>query len=85
MGVVEKKGTPQDLQLEERFRALPPEAQRQILDFMAFLEQRYRFTSHRRHKKPLQSYAFVGLWRERKDMENSEQWVRAIRRQEWRG
>ena len=75
----------QGVRFEERFRALPPEAQRQILDFMAFLEQRYRLTPRRRRRRPLQAYAFVGLWGERKDMEKSEQWVRAIRRQEWGG
>ena len=75
----------QGVRFEERFRALPPEAQRQILDFMAFLEQRYRLTPRRRRRRPLQTYAFVGLWRERRDMEESGQWVRAIRRQEWGG
>ncbi len=75
----------QGVRFEERFRALPSEAQRQILDFMAFLEQRYRLTPRRRRRRPLQTYAFVGLWRERQDMEESEQWVRAIRQQEWGG
>ena len=72
-------------QLEERFRALPPEAQRQMLAFLAFLEQRYRVPQARpaRSKKPLRAYAFVGLWREREEFEDSRRWVRNLRRQEW--
>ena len=74
----------QELQLIERFKSLPPEAQRQILDFMAFLERRYRLSPRRRVKKPLRSYAFVGLWRGREEMRDSGVWVRQIRRQAWR-
>ncbi len=74
-------------ELEKRFLALPPEAQRQILDLLAFLEQRYRVSRRLSPapKKPLRSYAFVGLWRERGDMQNSIQWVRDLRHREWRG
>ena len=75
----------QDIRIEERFRALPPEAQKQILDFMAFLEQRYRSAPRRRRRRPLRAYAFVGLWREREDVQESTEWVRRLRRQEWRG
>ena len=74
----------QDMRLEERFQALPPEAQRQILDFMAFLEQRYRFAPQQREKKPLRSYAFVGIWQNREEMQDSHQWVRNVRQQQWR-
>ena len=74
----------QVIQLEERFRSLPPEARRQVLDFMDFLEQRYRLTAfHPRPKKPLRSYAFVGLWREREEMSDSYRWIRDLRRREW--
>jgi len=71
------------IQLEERFRALPPEAQKQMLDFLAFLEQRYRVVRSPRPKKPLRSYAFVGLWREREEMKDSNRWVRHLRQREW--
>jgi hypothetical protein len=70
--------------LEERFQSLPPEARRQVLDFMAFLEQRYHLSVPRpRPQKSLRSYAFVGQWRERKEMQDSHSWVRDLRRQEW--
>ncbi len=73
----------QSIRLEERFQALPPEAQRQMLAFLAFLEQRYRMARSRHPKKTLRSYAFVGLWREREDLKDSRRWVRQVRQQEW--
>ena len=33
-------------QIMERLKALPPEAQKQVLDFITFLEQRYRRRSN---------------------------------------
>ncbi len=76
----------QPQELEKRFHALPPEAQQQILDFLAFLEQRYRGSQQSlfSSEKPLRSYTFVGLWRDRKDMDDSIQWVRDLRHSEWR-
>jgi len=75
----------QDVQLEKRFRALPSEAQRQVLDFLALVERRYRTASpDGQSQKPLRSYAFVGLWQERDEMQDSRTWVRRLREQEWR-
>ncbi len=31
----------------------------------------------------LQDEPFVGMWKEREDMEDSSQWVRQLRQQEW--
>ena len=31
----------------------------------------------------LQEEPFVGMWKEREDMEDSSQWVRQVRQQEW--
>ena len=73
----------QEIQIEKRFHALPPEAQRQVLDFLASLEQRYRPASPRPKTKPLRAYAFVGLWRGREDLSDSARWVRRLRHQEW--
>jgi len=64
--------------------SLPPEAQRQILDLVVFLKAQYvsaptagkakrRFT-----KKP-----FIGMWRDRKDMQDSTAWVRKLRQCQW--
>ncbi|MEL6442206.1 MAG: hypothetical protein AAFQ80_23540 [Cyanobacteria bacterium J06621_8] len=31
----------------------------------------------------LEDESFVGMWQDREDMENSSQWVRLVRQQEW--
>lgn len=31
----------------------------------------------------LEEEPFVGMWKDRKDMEDSSQWVRQVRQQEW--
>jgi hypothetical protein len=66
------------------FSALPPEAQRQVTDFIAFLQTRYQPRRNRVKKtKVLSSEAFIGLWRDREDMRDSAHWVRETRQREW--
>jgi len=66
------------------FNALPPEAQKQVSDFIAFLQTRYQPSKRKTKKLPaLPNDAFIGLWRDRDDMQDSAQWVREIRQQEW--
>ena len=67
----------------EKFRALPPEAQQQVLDFMAFLARRYRLAERSKPKCKLSEEKFIGIWRERVDLEDSTGWVRGVRRKEW--
>ncbi len=67
----------------EKFRALPPEAQQQVLDFMAFLARRYRPVERSKPKRRLSEEKFIGIWRGRVDLENSTGWVRSVRRTEW--
>ena len=66
------------------FNALPPEAQKQVENFMAFLQSRYT-PAKRKAKKTsvLADEEFIGLWRDRDDMQDSVQWVRETRQQEW--
>jgi hypothetical protein len=59
--------------------------QKQVLDFVAFLKTRYgpgpdaaRATAVRLAEEP-----FVGMWRDREDMQDSSEWVRALRHREW--
>jgi hypothetical protein len=64
--------------------SLPPEAQRQIEDFISFLRERYG-TSQRKTTPPsdLEAEAFVGMWRDREDMRDSSAWVHNIRKLHW--
>lgn len=65
--------------------ALPPEAQQEVLDFIQFLRKRYKQTRPKGHrpKTQLAEEAFVGIWRDRQDMEDSSDWVRGVRKREW--
>ena len=65
--------------------ALPLEAQKQILDFMAFLKTRYppAPTAKKGRRTKLTDEPFIGMWRTRKDMQDSAAWVRNQRRREW--
>lgn len=64
---------------------LPPEAQRQVKDFIAFLSVRYKKKSEKSLKKipSLSKESFVGIWKDREDMEDSDNWLRNKRKTEW--
>jgi len=65
--------------------SLPPEAQKQVADFVAFLRARYGTASSHRQAKPtpLADEPFVGMWRDRQEMQDSTAWVRELRKREW--
>lgn len=73
-------------QVWRELKTLPDEAQRQILDYIAFL--RWQYAQPVMEKKPsvsnLRDEPFIGMWRDREDMQNSRQWVRNLRANEWR-
>ena len=66
-------------------KLLPPEAQREVTDFVAFLRIRYksRCPIDTPKKAELADEPFVGMWRNRENMEDSSKWVRTIREREW--
>jgi hypothetical protein len=69
----------------QQLSTLPPEAQQQVLDFIAFLHTRYA-SSHRRKtakRTTLASEPFIGMWSDRQDLQDSSAWVRSIREREW--
>ncbi len=65
--------------------SLPPEGQRLVEYFVAFLRQRYA------HSQPvaqpaafsLENESFIGMWRDRDDLRDSSAWVRDVRQSEW--
>jgi hypothetical protein len=65
--------------------ALPPEAQQSVADFIAFLRTRYASSQVRKKTKAtnLADEPFIGLWRNRSDMDDSYAWVRELREREW--
>lgn len=65
--------------------SLPIEAQRQIEDYVAFLRERYKTSSDDNVKSlpDLKSEPFIGMWKDREDMEDSTAWVRNVRKEHW--
>lgn len=71
--------------LLREFDTLPPEAQKQVLDFISFLSARYKVTSRQKGKGriSLANEPFIGMWKDREDMRDSVRWVRETRDSEW--
>ncbi len=64
--------------------SLPPEGQRQVIDFIAFIRQRCG-QSREVENNPSDLFAerFVGIWQDRNDLNDSSEWVRLHREAEW--
>jgi hypothetical protein len=64
---------------------LPPEAQRQVVDFIAFLRTRYKGSEQEKQVKRINlgNEPFIGMWKDREDMNNSSRWLRNVRKTEW--
>ena len=70
------------------FATLPYDAQQQVIDFITFLRSRYgqpRAIKEGKQTVSLAGEAFVGMWRDREDMQDSGVWVRSAREREWAG
>ncbi len=71
-------------QLRTDISALPETAQQLVVDFVAFLKQRY---NQQQTMTPnpinLENEPFVGMWSDRSEMQDSVAWVKQIRRQHW--
>lgn len=71
-------------ELFKAFDSLPTEAQRQALNFIAFLQQTYTpAIKPQRTEIDWVNDPFIGMWQDRQDMDDSTTWVRNIRENEW--
>ncbi|MBE9005654.1 hypothetical protein IQ259_11500 [Fortiea sp. LEGE XX443] len=72
-------------ELLNEFLSLPVEAQRQVIDFIAFLRQRYKAVEATSESpdSDLVNNSFIGMWRDRQDLADSNAWVRSVRDSEW--
>ena len=72
-------------ELLREFASLPPEIQRQVADYIAFLRERYDRELPPQEPETFtpMHVGFVGMWRDRDDMQDSSWWVRAGRVREW--
>lgn len=65
--------------------SLPPEAQKQVEDFVAFLQLRYVAAPPKKTRRiKLTQEPFIGMWKDRDDMRSSVEWVRELRQSQWR-
>jgi len=67
---------------------LPPNAQREVVDFIDFLKTRY-VTESKDQKRtssatPIEDETFIGMWHNRKDLKDSSEWVKQIRTNDWK-
>ena len=64
--------------------SLPLEAKRHLEDFVSFLRDRYKTSQPKTvPASDLETEAFVGMWRDREDMQDSSAWVRKLRETHW--
>ena len=70
-------------ELLREINTLPPEGQRIIESFLAFLQQRYAPSAVSSSSTLLQDEKFIGMWRDRDELTDSTAWVRSIRESEW--
>jgi hypothetical protein len=68
-------------ELFNEFSSLPAEAQHQVIDFIAFLRQRYPVAEPTTQsvESDLINDEFIGMWSERQDLTDSTAWVRGVR------
>jgi hypothetical protein len=71
--------------IARQIASLPFEAQKEVIDFVAFLRARYSTAQRARRTRhiKLMNEPFVGMWRDREDMQDSSAWVRRLRKREW--
>ncbi|MBZ0201160.1 MAG: hypothetical protein K8H86_14905 [Ignavibacteriaceae bacterium] len=67
-----------------KFESLPIEAQKQVLTFVDFLNKRYESKMKRtRKRKSIKDNKFVGMWEDRKDLNDSSSWIKNLRKKDW--
>lgn len=71
-------------QVWTEFSELPPGAQAQVMEFIAFLHTRYHSKNSPDITLPSRwcDEPFVGMWKEREEMRDSNAWVRTLRDRE---
>ena len=72
-------------QFFEDFEALPPKAQQELIDLMMRLKQHYDNSASKSHKNMQHDWDSVfGMWKDRKDLQDSTAYVRQLRQNAWR-
>ena len=66
------------------FISLPPEGKRLVAKFISFLQGHYKRSRPGKNTKRVNiaEESFIGMWRDRQDMQDSSAWVRSLRGRE---
>jgi hypothetical protein len=70
-------------QIYKDISKLPPEARRQVMDFISFLKTRYKKPQPIARRNNIINDPFIGIWKDRDDMKDSNKWLRKVRKSEW--
>ncbi|MBF0544780.1 MAG: DUF2281 domain-containing protein [Candidatus Riflebacteria bacterium] len=70
----------------KQIQLLPPEAQQEVADFVAFLRTKFGeiYPPKKGKKKSVLDCKCIGMWKDREDMKDSSSWVRKLREKEWK-
>jgi hypothetical protein len=75
----------QNEKLWREFTSLPPEGRRRVAKLIASLKASYHATPvGKTGYTDLSEERFIGMWKDRTDLEDSSTWVRRVRESEWR-
>lgn len=67
----------------QQFTQLPLEAQKEVANFIAYLQTRYIASTTEPTPMDWGQEPIVGMWADREDMEDSSAWVHRLRQDGW--
>lgn len=70
--------------VSETVRALSPEQQQKVLEYAQLLQQETCHPKSSLKQETWRSHPFVGMWKDRAQRQDSVEWVREVRKSEWR-
>lgn len=78
--------TPSPEAVRDDYAALPEDARRLAADFLALLRRAVPAPPKRRPERrvPFREDPAFGMWKDRSEMEDSTEYIRQLRRREWR-
>ena len=71
--------------VRQMFDTLPSHAKQEVIDFVEFLQMRYRKSEKSKawKRSKITEEAFVGMWENHDELKDSSNWIRELRRREW--
>ncbi len=72
--------------LVKKYESFQPEIQKEIIDFIGYLELKYKSTLDikKEKKTPLEKEPFVGMWSSRSEMKDPEKYIKELRKKHWK-